>query len=83
MADDRTRLKTYTLFIHDDRYSVPSLDAIGAVDDGAAEAIARVRLGASGHYHAVEVWDGERAVVQIEAPSVSSVKRPCAEPGVW
>ena len=83
MHDCWTGLKTYTLFIHDDRYSVPSLDAVGAVDDEAAAAVALARLGASHHYHAVEVWDGDRLVAQLEeARSVSNVKPPRPQPGV-
>ena len=83
MADYWTSVKTYTLFIHDDRYSVPSLDAVGAVDDEAARAAALARMGASPHYYAVEVWDGDRRIAQVEeARSVSNVKPPHAEPGV-
>jgi hypothetical protein len=68
MADYWTTVKTYTLFIHDDRYSVPSLDAVDAADDKQAETAARARLGASPHYHAVEVWDGERLVAKLGEP---------------
>jgi hypothetical protein len=82
MADCWTSLKTYTLFIHDDRYSVPSLDAVGAADDEAAAAVALARLGASHHYFAIEVWDGDRQIAQIDARSVSNVKPPGAQPGV-
>jgi len=58
--------KIYTLFIDDDRYSVPSLDAVGADDDDAATAFARDRLALSPHYSAIEVWEGERQVARIQ-----------------
>jgi hypothetical protein len=59
-------LKLYTLYIHDDRYSVPSLDALSAVDDGAAEGLARARLDGSTHYTAIEVWEEDRQVARVD-----------------
>ena len=55
-------MKTYTLYIHDDRYSVPSLDAVIVRDDDRARAIGRNRLAFSPHYHLVEVWEDDRFV---------------------
>jgi len=59
-------VKIYTLFIHDDRYSVPSLDAVSAIDDRSAQTIASARLDGSTHYHAIEIWDDEREVARVE-----------------
>lgn len=56
----------YTLFIHDDRYSVPSLDAVTAADDRSVRTIATARLDGSTHYQAIEIWDDEREVGRIE-----------------
>jgi hypothetical protein len=58
-------LKTYTFYIDDDRYSVPSLDAVSAADDSEAVITARARLAESPHYRAIEVWDDERQVAKI------------------
>lgn len=60
-------VKTYTLYLGDRRYSVPTLLAIDAVDDSAALAEARRRLGQSAHYYSVEIWEDERLVGQVEA----------------
>jgi hypothetical protein len=59
-------LKIYTLYIHDDRYSVPSLDAVSVSDDELAQEAARARLNASPHYHAIEIWEDDRFVGKIE-----------------
>ena len=69
MGKARSVPKIYTLFIDDDRYSVPSLDAVGADDDDAATAFARSRLTLSPHYSAIEVWEGERQVARIQGPA--------------
>jgi hypothetical protein len=55
-------LKTYTLYIHDDRYSVPSLDAVTVRDDERAREIGQNRLVVSPHYHLVEVWEDDRFI---------------------
>jgi hypothetical protein len=60
-------VKTYFLFVIDDRYSVPSLDSIVANDDAGAADAARARLAASSHYGGVEVWDDNRLVFRVRA----------------
>ncbi len=60
-------LKTYTLYVHDSRYAVPTLLTIDAADDDRARAHATQHLGGSTHYKSVEVWDDERLVVRLEA----------------
>jgi hypothetical protein len=59
-------VKTYILYVYDDRYSVPNLDTISVDDDALAIALAENRLASSHHYRAVEVWDDERPVGRIE-----------------
>jgi hypothetical protein len=59
-------LNTYTLYIHDDRYSVPSLDAVTVRDDERAREVARKRLAASPQYRLIEVWEDDRFVDKFE-----------------
>jgi len=59
-------LKTYTLYVHDGRYTVPTLLTIDARDDDGACAHAEQHLNISVHYRAVEVWDDERLVARVE-----------------
>jgi hypothetical protein len=59
-------LKTYTLYIHDDRYSVPSLDAVTVRDDERAREVGANRLAVSPHYQLIEVWEDDRFVGKFE-----------------
>lgn len=59
-------MKTYTLYVHDGRYTVPTLLTIDARDDDSACAHARQHLRNSEHYKTVEVWDDERLVARID-----------------
>ena len=61
-------MKTYTLYIHDDRYSVPSLDAMTVRDDARALEVGQNRLAASPHYHLIEVWEDDRFIGKFERP---------------
>jgi hypothetical protein len=54
----------YTLLIHDDRYSAPSLYLLTIDNDGDAIATAQARLAESHHHHGVELWDGDRLVLK-------------------
>jgi len=58
-------LKTYTLYVHDGRYAVPSLLTIDARDDDSAREHAQQHLATSSHYRSVEVWDDERLVARL------------------
>ncbi len=58
-------MTTYTLYVHDGRYVVPTLLTIEARDDEGARAEARRRLETSQHYTAVEIWDDERKVARV------------------
>jgi hypothetical protein len=59
-------LNVYVLYIHDDRYSVPTVDSLRASDDERAKQLLRERLQASPHYFAVALWQDERFVDRIE-----------------
>ena len=59
-------LKTYTLYVRDGRYTVPTLLTVDAPDDAGARAHAEQHLNVSIHYQAVEVWDDERLVARLE-----------------
>ena len=60
---DSQPMKTFELFVHDDRYSVPTLHLIPAVDVGVARTTAEVLWRASPHYQGVELWcDGDHVV---------------------
>jgi hypothetical protein len=59
-------LNVYILYIHDDRYSVPTVDSLTAIDDDSAKQRLRERLEASAHYFAVALWQDERLVERIE-----------------
>ncbi|HEX4197741.1 MAG TPA: hypothetical protein VHZ26_09880 [Caulobacteraceae bacterium] len=61
-------LKTYTLYIHDDRYSVPSLDAVTVRDDQRALEVGRNRLTVSPHYRLIEVWEDDRFIDKFARP---------------
>ena len=58
-------VSTYTLYVRDGRYVVPTLLTIESRDDEAARAHARRHLESSAHYQAVEIWEDERQVDQL------------------
>lgn len=68
-------LDIYTIYIFDDRYSVPTLDILDARTEAEALAEAEAKLAASAHYQSIEIWttDGLLARVgpdsQDEAPA--------------
>jgi hypothetical protein len=55
-------MKIYTLYIEDDRYSVPTLLTAEMPDDDRVMHYTADILSQSQHYLAVEVWDGDRRV---------------------
>ena len=61
-------MKTYVLYVHDRRYSVPSLDAVTVRGDARAREIATQRLASSAHYFAAEVWEADRLVCRLDKP---------------
>jgi hypothetical protein len=57
-------MTAFEVFVHDDRYSVPTLQLISAEDDFEARRAADVLLRASPHHLGVELWrDGDRIAV--------------------
>ena len=61
-------MRTYVIYVHDDRYTVPTLDSITASGDERARQLTRERLASSPHYHAVELWEDDRMVARLEKP---------------
>lgn len=54
-------MAAFEVFVHDDRYSVPTLHLISAADDSDARDAASALLGASPHHLGVELWrDGDQ-----------------------
>lgn len=58
-------MHTYTVYIRDARYSVPSLVFVDVPADTVVADLARRKLAESDHYLAVEVLDGETVLFQI------------------
>lgn len=55
-------MSVYTIYIEDDRYSVPTIDILMADDDGHARVLGEARLTSSPHYLSAEIWEDERVV---------------------
>ena len=70
-------MRTYTLYIEDDRYSVPTLLFVSASDDASARRIAREKL-SDPHHLAVELREDERVICRL-APAVSGTEDRDAE----
>lgn len=58
-------MRTYTFYIWDARYSVPSLAFIDARADALVADLARRKLEESDHHLAVEVLDGDTLLLRI------------------
>ena len=58
-------MTTYTLYVHDGRYAVPTLLTVESRDDEGARAFAQRHLQSSAHYRSVEIWDDERQVGKV------------------
>jgi hypothetical protein len=58
-------LTTYTLYVHDARYAVPTLLTVDMKDDERAMAFAAKHVESSPHYRSVEIWDDERLVGRV------------------
>jgi hypothetical protein len=53
---DGQPLSAFEIFVHDDRYSVPTLHLIPAAYESAARRMAEVLLLSSAHHQGVELW---------------------------
>jgi len=56
-------VRTYFFYIQDDRYSVPTFEALDADHDEDARSIAGKRLFASRHYRLIEVFADDETLV--------------------
>ncbi|HZK99381.1 MAG TPA: hypothetical protein VFC47_05740 [Caulobacteraceae bacterium] len=59
-------MKTYTLYIHDRRYSAPTMDFLTVAGDQRARELAVQRLASSPHYTRAELWEDERLVCELD-----------------
>lgn len=65
-------MKTFELFVHDDRYSVPTLHLVSVAAEAMARGAAEALLRSSPHHLGVELWcEGE----QIDALGVCAERR--------
>lgn len=60
-------LNSFEIFVHDDRYSVPTLQLVTAADDTSAVAAAESLLHASPHHRGVELWGGGERLMELGA----------------
>lgn len=51
-------MRIFVFFIHDRRYSVPTLNFVTAPDEATARALAGQRLAETDHHLAIDVVDG-------------------------
>ena len=58
-------MRTYTVYIRDARYSVPSLHFVDVKPDVLVADLARQKLDESGHHLAVEVLDGDTLLFSL------------------
>jgi hypothetical protein len=65
-------LNAYTLYIYDDRYSVPTIDIVMEQTDARARAVAAERLLFSPHYKAVAVWHDDRFICELPEPNAGA-----------
>jgi hypothetical protein len=64
-------MRTFSCFITDDRYSVPTLSFLVASDAQQAREAAERRLLESPHYRGVEVVEDGRPIYAIDRPRAS------------
>lgn len=57
---ENVRVRTFSFYIHDTRYSVPTLKLVQALDEGEARLQAMALLDESAHHNAIEVLEDDR-----------------------
>jgi hypothetical protein len=62
----RGQVQTYTIYVHDRRYSVPTLLAADFAGPDRAREFAAERLASSPHYFAIEVWEDDTQLLRLE-----------------
>jgi hypothetical protein len=78
LATDSREMVTFELFVHDDRYSVPTLHLVFCAGETAARAAAEALLGASPHHLGVEVCCADEHIASLGA--CAERRRTGAEP---
>jgi len=59
-------MRTFSFYIHDKRYSVPTLQIVTVRDEERARELAQQRLYEGEHYLAVEVVEGQDELFRLE-----------------
>lgn len=59
------RVRTFSFYIHDARYSVPTLKLVQASNEREARLQAQAWLDESAHHEAIEVLEDERALFRL------------------
>ena len=62
-------LRTFSFYIHDKRYSVPTLQIVTVRDEDRARELAQQRLDEGDHHLAVEVVEGQTELFRLERQS--------------
>jgi hypothetical protein len=58
-------VRTFTFFIEDDRYTVPTLAIVTVADEGRARAYADRLLKASKHHLSIEAREGDALIFRV------------------
>jgi hypothetical protein len=59
-------MRTFTLYVHDDRYSAPTLVSASASDSDRAREIATRELNESEHHFAVDVQEADQWLFRVK-----------------
>ena len=59
-------MKTYTVYVHDRRYTAPTLLIADFASDERARDFATQRLASSDHYFAIEVWEDDARLLRLD-----------------
>lgn len=62
-------LRTFSFYIHDTRYSVPTLQIVTVRDEARARELAQQRLDEGEHHLSVEVVEGQTELFRLERQS--------------
>ena len=58
-------MRTFSLMIQDDRYTVPTVALVEALDEGQARDLAARRMNESPHHLAVEVFEDDALLFRV------------------
>lgn len=58
-------MRIFSFYIHDSRYSVPTLQIVSAADEAQARALAQVRLDEAMAHLAIEVMEDDRTLFEL------------------